>query len=390
MRSLRKKIGYLGPPGTFSELAARSYLNGTDHVDMVCFPTFADILSAVENGLLEEGILPLENSTEGSVNQTLDLLVHRFRQVKIKNELILPVAHQLLARPGVAISELKKVISHPQILAQCRSFIEKSLPQAEVEEAVSSAEAAAQVAKKQAPWAAIGTVLVAQSNGLSILAADINDCSGNATRFVVVGLKDADKTPGCKTSLIFNLKDEPGALCNVLLEFSKRKINLTCIESRPTKNKLGEYLFYIDFEGHRLEDTVREALVSISGYVTDMRILGSYPADGMLCLQAAQPSLSDLNQLRGEIDEIDDSIIKLLGKRKRLVEKIGSFKEKTRVRDRIREQEIIHRLRALAAGQEIDGEVVETVYRILFDYSISIQSNFLGKTELPKEVNCNY
>ncbi|MBC7324768.1 MAG: prephenate dehydratase, partial [Moorella sp. (in: Bacteria)] len=125
------KIGYLGPPGTFSEMAARRYLEGTQGAEMVSLPSLAGIFLAVEKGELDEGILPLENSTEGSVTQTLDLLAHRFPLVKIKGELVLPVTHQLLVRPGVALKEVQQVLSHPQALAQCRSFLERFLPAAE-------------------------------------------------------------------------------------------------------------------------------------------------------------------------------------------------------------------------------------------------------------------
>lgn len=275
---MTKKIGYLGPPGTFSEMAARLYLSSVDKGELIPFPSLTDIFMAVEKGGLTEGILPLENSTEGSVNQTLDLLAHRFGQAKIKNEIILSVNHHLLARTGIPFHKVVRVVSHPQALAQCRSFLENSLPGVEVQEAASTAEAAALVATTPAPWAAIGTAQVAQSCGLVILAEKINDSSANATRFVVVAREDAPQGPGCKTSIIFSVEDRPGALCDVLLEFAERKINLTRIESRPTKNRLGEYLFFVDFQGHRLDQVVQQALLAVSRRVVSLRVLGSYPA----------------------------------------------------------------------------------------------------------------
>jgi len=273
-----KKIGYLGPPGTFSEMAAKVYLNGQGKGEMIPLPALSDIFQAVERGGLTEGILPLENSTEGSVNQTLDLLAHRFPQAKIRQEIILSVNHHLLARTGVPFRKIVRVVSHPQALAQCRSYLESALPGVEIQEAASTAEAAALVAAMPAPWAAIGTAQAAQSCGLVVLAEKINDSAANATRFIAVAREDAPPGPGCKTSLLFSVEDRPGALCNVLLEFAERKINLTRIESRPTRNRLGEYLFFVDLQGHRTEPAVGQALAAVAQHTTSLRVLGSYPA----------------------------------------------------------------------------------------------------------------
>lgn len=371
---MKKRIGYLGPPGTFSELAASRYLGDSGNFDIIPLPALADIFLGVERGELEEGILPLENSTEGSVNQTLDLLAHRFTQVKIKGEIILPVTHHLLVRPGVSLNELEQVISHPQALAQCRLFLERFLPQAEIKEAVSTAEAAALIARTSAPWAAIGTALVAQSHGLVVLAEDINDYPDNATRFIIISQKDTPEGPGCKTSLIFSVLDRPGALCNVLLEFSKREIDLTRIESRPTRNRLGEYLFFVDFKGHRLEGIIREALMAIAKHVIDLRVLGSYPIDGKYSPRSAPAPLSQLSQLRAEVDQLDDQIVKLLGQRTRIVKKIGELKKKGKIRNSCREEEIIYRLRKIAREQGMDEQIIERIYHLLFGYYVSLQT----------------
>ena len=279
-----KRIGYLGPPGTFSELAARFYIDRLKKGDnceesaIVCFSSFVDILSAVESGELEEGLLPLENSTEGTINIILDLLAQQFKKVKIKEEAIIPVVHQLLARRRFSPDEIEVVVSHSQALAQCRGFIERYLYQAQKKEVISTAEAARLVSLHQGPWAAIGTSLVAQTYNLIVLAGNVNDYPENATRFVVIALQDSKPVPGCKTSLILSVNDRPGALCDILKEFAKRQINLTYIESRPTKSRLGDYLFFIDFEGHREYAHVRDALSCIKSYTVSMRILGSYPA----------------------------------------------------------------------------------------------------------------
>lgn len=280
-----KRIGYLGPPGTFSELAARFYLdrlkkvgNYEESTVVVCLSSFSDILSAVESGELEEGLLPFENSTEGPINIILDLLAHRFKNIKIKEEAIIPVVHQLLARQSFSPDELEVIVSHPQALAQCRGFIERYLNRAQKKEVISTAEAARLVSLNQGPWAAIGTTLVAETYNLIVLAENVNDYPENATRFVVIALQDSKPVPGCKTSLILSVNDRPGALFDILKEFAKRQINLTHIESRPTKSRLGDYLFFIDFEGHREDAHVRDSLSYIRDYTVSMRILGSYPA----------------------------------------------------------------------------------------------------------------
>ncbi len=279
-----KRIGYLGPPGTFSELAARFYLerlkkNGIcEEPAIVCLSSFADILSAVETGEIEEGLLPFENSTEGSINIILDLLAQQFKKAKIKEEAVIPVVHQLLARKSYGPGEIEVVVSHPQALAQCRGFIEQYLYRAQKKEVVSTAEAARLVSLHQGPWAAIGASLVAETYNLVVLAENVNDYPENATRFIVISLKDSEPAPGCKTSLILSVNDRPGALCDILKEFAQRYINLTHIESRPTKGRLGDYLFFIDFEGHREDVHVRDALSHIKDYIVSMRILGSYPA----------------------------------------------------------------------------------------------------------------
>jgi prephenate dehydratase len=382
-----KKIGYLGPPGTFTELATRSYLekiaagNGGESFEAVCFYSLADILSAVEAGELEEGILPLENSTEGPVNQTLDLLAHRFKQVKIKAEVILPVIHQLLAHAVVGLGEVAAVVSHPQALAQCRGFIERFLPRAEIREVISTAEAARIVAREAAPWAAIGTALVAGSYGLTVLAEDVNDYPDNATRFVVVALEDGAHLPGCKTSIILSVKDRPGALYDILKEFAQSGINLTRIESRPAKSRLGDYLFFIDLEGHHRDFLVRQALLAISEHTVSMRLLGSYPVRGTGGRQEPAPELpvsSLLKQLRDEIDQVDGRIVELLGKRTRIVKRVGKLKPyPMQVRDQEREKEIIHHVRFLARKEGVDEQVVENIYRLLLDHFVSLQTSVM-------------
>jgi prephenate dehydratase len=380
------KIGYLGPPGTYSEIAARRYREGfgesSGKMELVPLSSLEEIFSGVEGGRLDEGVIPLENSTEGSVNQTMDLLAHRFHGVKIRGEVILPVFLNLLARPGVSLGEISCVLSHPQAVAQCRLFLGRFLPAAELRETASTAEAAALVAASPAPWAAVGTAAVARTYGLAVLAERINDCPDNATRFIVIGREEAPPGPGCKTSLLFSVEDRPGTLYAVLAEFAKRNINLTRIESRPKKNRLGEYLFFLDFAGHRLEKPAGEALAAVSGLVVDLRVLGSYPAAGTPSTAAgpaapsrAVPSCLQLRQVREEIDRVDEQIVRLLGRRTRLAKKIGGLKKGARLRDRTREEEIIRRVRRIAAEEGLDESFVVRIYRQLFTYCVALQES---------------
>ncbi|GAB6274177.1 MAG: prephenate dehydratase [Peptococcaceae bacterium] len=282
-------IGYLGPPGTFSELAARYYIEEKmkderpknepqDEIRLTPFSSLQKVLLAVEKRSVTAGIVPLENSVEGAVNQTLDLLAHNFSKIYFQKEIILAVIHHLLVRPGTKPFNLRQIISHPQALAQCRNYIEQNFPDVETMETSSTAGAAALVAGNNEPWAVIGTTLAAENNGLQVLASNINDYPDNATRFMVVGLEDSEQAPGCKTSVIVTIKDRPGALYSILAEFARRNINLTRIESRPAKRKLGDYLFFIDFLGHRLDKEVRDTLDEIVNHTLSLRILGSYPA----------------------------------------------------------------------------------------------------------------
>lgn len=270
-----KRIGYLGPEGTFSEIAARLYLRGR-RAELVAYFSLLDVFEGVERGDTDEGILPLENSVEGPINLTMDLLA-RSVALQIQGEVILPVTHNLLARPELRMEDIKQIVSHPQPLAQCREFIRKYLPQAMLVEFSSTAAAACTVAQSTQPWAAIGTELAAKAHGLQILAGNINDYPENATRFVVVGREGCPLQAGCKTSLIVTLKDRPGALYYTLHEFAVRGINLTRIESRPTKSRIGDYLFFIDFVGHKDEKVIHEALQAVKAQAMTMHVLGSYP-----------------------------------------------------------------------------------------------------------------
>jgi prephenate dehydratase len=270
------QLGYLGPRGTFSEQATRVFLDGREGECSAC-DSLEQVLCKVASGELDEGIVPVENSSEGAVGVVLDLLALHY-DLAVRGELVLPVSHCLMARPGVRITQLERVLSHPQVLAQCRNFLQQRLPQALTVECPSTAAAADRVADCNNPWAALGPADAADNYGLVVLEPEANDCPENSTRFWVIGREPlADPGAGAKTSIVFSIKDRPGALYHILGEFARRGLNLTRIESRPAKKKLGDYLFFIDFMGHTGLPQVQDALAGVGFRTIFLNVLGSYP-----------------------------------------------------------------------------------------------------------------
>jgi prephenate dehydratase len=269
------KVGILGPKGTYAELAARAHFKGG--ADIVPYPMITDVAEAVARGEVDAGIIPLESLREGSVGEALDALA--WTDVKIQAEIVVPISHSLLGVKGARIENITQVLSHPQALAQCREFLRKNLPKAELIEMASTAKAAEQVAKlKQPHMAVIGPRGLARLYGLSILHDEIQTAETNITRFLCLAREDGRRTGHDKTSIVFyTAADRPGILYEILGEFASRKINLTKIESRPSKKALGDYLFFIDFEGHREDAKVKEALEGVSKKTAMLKILGSYP-----------------------------------------------------------------------------------------------------------------
>jgi len=273
---MTKKIAYFGPAGTFTEGAA---LMHDSESQLLPFSSIAAVASAVETGMADEGVVPIENSLEGSVTDTLDLLIHESSLV-IRKELVLPIDHCLLVRPGTQAHEIKVLFSHPQPLGQCRRFIERCFPKAEVVAALSTA-AVEEMMAYDSPSAAIGTKRAAELYGAEILALHIQDQSSNVTRFVVLAPTDHQRTGFDKTSICFYFaEDHPGTLCQVLEEFAQRGINLAKIESRPSKESLGKYFFLVDLEGHRQDSVVAVALERVRERTALFKILGSYPRFG--------------------------------------------------------------------------------------------------------------
>ncbi len=271
-----RRLAYLGPPGTFSEEAALHYDATAQHLP---FASEAAVAAAVESGNADEGVLAIENSLEGSVTRTLDVLIHESK-LAIRGELILPIELCLIVRPGMTADDVRAVYSHPQPLNQCRRFIEQQFPDARQEASLSTAAAVEAMLRVEGA-AAIGPARAAELHDAHILTRGVQDSPHNETRFVVVGQADAAPSGRDKTSIAFTIAhDRSGTLVEVLHEFSDRDINLTKIESRPSREELGVYIFLVDLEGHRAEPTVAEALAAVEEKAYFFRVLGSYPRFG--------------------------------------------------------------------------------------------------------------
>jgi prephenate dehydratase len=267
-------LAYLGPPGTYSEEAALSYQRDAE---MVALASESAVAAAVQAGTVDEGILAIENSLEGSVARSLDALIHE-TDLSIRREIVLDIDHCLVVSPVTAFEAIREVHAHPQALAQCRKYLETRLPGADPRGALSNA-AAVQEVMERSDAAAIASARAADLYGAKILAHGIQDNPHNKTRFVVVGTEDSAPSGSDKTSIAFTVAhDQPGTLVGVLHEFSDRGINLTRIESRPSREDLGIYIFLVDMEGHRTEANVKEALESVLAKAQFFRILGSYPS----------------------------------------------------------------------------------------------------------------
>lgn len=272
-----KKISYLGPEGTFSQEALLKYSGNLTDLTLIPLPTIIDVIKSIDRGDAEEGVVPIENSIEGSVNITQDILTFE-SEAKIIRELTLPIKHNLIAKKGIKINKIKKVLSHPHATAQCRMFLSANLPEAEIIAANSTAEAVKKLTELDPDTAAIGTKIAASLYDLDIIADDIEDSKANKTRFIFVGSHIPSKSGFDKTSIVcFLKKDKPGSLFNILKEFADRNINLTKIESRPARKDIGDYVFMIDMEGHIHDKVIYDAIESLRRDVYMIKILGSYP-----------------------------------------------------------------------------------------------------------------
>ena len=369
-----RRISYLGPQGTYSNQAALQYV-GQEPAELIPCSTLEEVCRNVTEGLCTEGVLPLENLLEGSVSLVLDLLLEN-PKLTIQGEILLTVSHCLLALPGCSMADIRTVISHPQALGQCRQYLTNQLPQAKLLAVASTAVAAQQVIEDgETGIAAIAPLTAAGKYGLVSLDENIQDRPYNCTRFIVIGTGQVPFAKGSyKTSLAVSGLDRPGTLHSILKEFAWQGINLTRIESRPAKTFLGEYVFYIDLAGHRCQPEVAEALQRIADQNRQLRILGSYPACPQGPCQGQAPPVATLQSLRSDIDLIDRQLIQLLGKRLKLVQRVGEIKKHpSRVKDNQREQQVLESVRLLAAQQGFSPDVAEEVYRLLLNYFVQTQ-----------------
>lgn len=271
-------VAFLGPEGTFTSEAARR-VTGDGSAERLPLPTIPGVVDAVREGRAGLGVVPIENSIEGAVNLTLDALAFGPPGVYIRRELVLPITMALMARHGTALDAIREVRTQAVAEAQCRGWLAANLPGVAVTPTDSTAEAARQVAQDGDGVAALAPPSAAARFGLGVLAPDVADHPGNTTRFVVLGRTMAAQTGADKTSLVvFFGVDRPGLLLRVLEEFALRGINLVKIESRPTKQALGEYCILLDCQGHPREARMAEALRSVHRHVAEVRVLGAYPA----------------------------------------------------------------------------------------------------------------
>jgi len=272
------RVGYLGPEGTFTEQAARR-VEG----ERVPFATVHDVVQAVENGTVDRGVVPIENSLEGAVNATLDALAVDFPGVAIVGESVLAVHQALIARDDLALDTITQVASHPQGLAQCARFLRSELPAARLVAATSTAEAVRDVVASPEPHAAIAPARAAELHGGVVLRECIEDDPDNATRFVVLA-RAGEAAPGgagpFKTSVLFAGAGDssPGWLVRCLSEFAFRGVNLTKIESRPRRRQLGHYLFLVDLEGAASDAAATDAVEGLRKHCEEVRVLGTYEA----------------------------------------------------------------------------------------------------------------
>lgn len=264
-------IAYLGPELTFTNQAALKKFGSS--VEYLSCDSISDVFRVVENGNAHYGVVPIENSSEGAVNHTLDMFVAS--PLSICSEIFLPIKHSLLAKKK-DLKSIKRLYSKAEVFGQCRAWIEKNIPKAKLFDA-SSTSKAAEIVSKRTDSACIASDLAAKGHGLKVIAKAIEDSSINVTRFLVIGMEPAKVSGKDKTSVMFSVKDRPGVLHDMLSAFKTKGINLTKIESRPSKRGLWKYYFFVDLEGHAETPKIKKALKDLEKKCHFLKILGSYP-----------------------------------------------------------------------------------------------------------------
>ncbi len=275
------RIGFLGPHGTFGEEAL---LGQPDLAagELVAFPSMPKVLAAVSTGEVDLGFVAIENAIEGTVLQVMDGLVFE-HDLLIQREVVMAISQNLVGPPGMSLADVRRVVSLPVALAQCQAFFNRHLPDAEMVAANSTAEAVRQVGESRPEGtAALGSYLAAKIYGLEVLAADVEDHPENSTRFVAVATSGIPAPTGHDvTSIVcFQRDNHPGSLHAILCQFTARNLNLTKLESRPTKSSLGDYCFIIDVEGHVDDEVVADCLRDLHAQLAGLKFLGSYPRAG--------------------------------------------------------------------------------------------------------------
>jgi chorismate mutase/prephenate dehydratase len=265
------KVAFLGPQGTFTHAAAMQQFGFS--AQLMPQKSIPAIFEEVSRGRAPYGVVPVENSTEGVVSHTLDMFMES--DLKINAEIMLGISHFLMSRSG-RMTDIKKIVSHPQPLAQCRKWLEENLPDVPLVD-VGSTALAAQMALEDETFGAIASEMAATLYGLQVVKERIEDNPNNFTRFLVIGTNTPERSGRDKTSLMFNIKDQPGILYRMLEPFSKREINLSKIESRPMKKKAWEYIFFLDIEGHIGDEPIKAAVTELRDYCQFLKVLGSYP-----------------------------------------------------------------------------------------------------------------
>src|SRR4051794_25576840 len=263
-------IAYFGPQATNTHQAARSKFGAS--VNYTPRVSIADVFDVVARGNADYGVVPIENSTEGAVNHTLDVFMES--ELRICAQILMKIENHLVAK--IPRDQIRRIYSHPQVFGQCRNWLRQNLPNVDLIE-VSSTPRAAELAATEEGAAAITGAMAAEVHGLNVLAPSIQDIASNTTRFLVIGRTASPPTGDDRTSLMFCVQDKPGALFHALEPFNRLKISMSKIESRPSKRKAWEYFFFVDIDGHASEEKVEKALEALAEHCTFVKILGTYP-----------------------------------------------------------------------------------------------------------------
>ena len=270
------RIAYLGPAGTFTEQAAVLFAGDNARSDLLPHPSITSSAEAVARRDADVAVVPFENSLAGAVGETHDLIIHQL-DLLIRDELVIPIEHCLIVAPQADISQIRAIYSHPQALGQCQRYLTRRFPDARTEATLSTAQAVARAVELGDHVAAIAPRRAAQLHDARILEFGIEDDHRNATRFVVLAHQDHEPTGDDRTTILFSTADRPGALLQALEHFASADINLTRIESRPARERLGSYLFLVDCAGHRSDPALASALERLEPELERLRIIGSYP-----------------------------------------------------------------------------------------------------------------